>query len=85
MRGFVVVDLFAQAEYVPRGVQTPPERFIAWLRQYAEVGTWPVYKDGQVTKRCMHSAPNTTLRRRSGSTTRESCISNATCPSSEAC
>jgi len=48
MRGFVVVDLFTQADYVPQEIRTPPERFVAWLRQYGRVETWPVYRDGQV-------------------------------------
>lgn len=42
MHQFMLVDLYSQAEFIPREVRQPPERFLAWLRQFGEVKSWPV-------------------------------------------
>lgn len=46
MTRFVLVDLYDQAAFIPRDVRMPPERFLAWLRQFGEVGHMPVYRQG---------------------------------------
>jgi hypothetical protein len=43
VRGFVVVDLYTQAEFVPREVQANAEGFVSWLRGYGKVGSLPRY------------------------------------------
>lgn len=49
MTRFVVVDLLTQAAFLPPELLRPPDRFARWLRQYGEVGSWPVYQRGRRT------------------------------------
>lgn len=41
MYGFRLIDLWSQADAIPRHVRRPRERFLAWLRLYGEVRESP--------------------------------------------
>ena len=38
----MLVDLYSQADFIPTEVRYPPERVLAWLKQFGEVKPWPV-------------------------------------------